>query len=312
MKNVKKIVSAVLAMVIACSAAVCAFGADVIGTDRAKDIALEHAGVSADVVFITAKLDYDDGMKIYEVEFVASGYEYDYDINAYTGKVISFDKERDDDYRKPTAAPSAPTAPATKNYIGADAAKQAALAHAGVDAAVALYVKAEFDYDDGVAKYDVEFYADSYEYDYDINALNGEVIGHSKELEGRKPAAPAASKPQTADNSAASTESKPQTVDNSVASEASKAQYIGVEKAKEIALAAAGLEASQVKFKKARLDYDDGVARYDIEFRSGRTHEYDYEINAITGEITDYDFDIENEFSFLSIFSFLARLFGIR
>ena len=67
-------------------------------------------------------------------------------------------------------------------------------------------------------------------------------------------------------------------------------KFIGKAKAKKIALKDAGLSASQVWFKKAKLDYDDGRYIYDIEFMHGYT-EYDYEIHASKGRILDRDID---------------------
>ena len=42
------------------------------------------------------KLDWDDGMSIYEIEFKAGGYEYSYEVDATTGSIVEFDKEWDD------------------------------------------------------------------------------------------------------------------------------------------------------------------------------------------------------------------------
>lgn len=68
---------------------------------------------------------------------------------------------------------------------------------------------------------------------------------------------------------------------------------ITLEEAKAAALNAAGLSESDVTFTKAKLDYDDGILVYDIEFRYGTT-EYEYEINAATGAVVSYDVDIDD------------------
>ena len=68
-----------------------------ISADKAKSIAFEHASVkAADVKFSKAELDRDDMVVHYDVEFVYGKYEYEYEINAETGKVIAFDKEFND------------------------------------------------------------------------------------------------------------------------------------------------------------------------------------------------------------------------
>ena len=67
-----------------------------IGVDRAKSIALGHAGVSASSVsFSKAKLDDDDGRGVYEIEFYVGNTEYDYKIDAYSGGIIVYDIDRD-------------------------------------------------------------------------------------------------------------------------------------------------------------------------------------------------------------------------
>ena len=68
---------------------------------------------------------------------------------------------------------------------------------------------------------------------------------------------------------------------------------ISLEQAKAIALQDAQLTAEQVTFVKERKESDDGRAVYDIEFYSG-TQEFDYEIDARSGAITEKDFDIDD------------------
>ena len=66
-----------------------------ISADRAKQIALNDAGVKeANAVFLRANLDWDDGRMKYEVEFYSGTTEYDYDIDAVTGAILSSDREQ--------------------------------------------------------------------------------------------------------------------------------------------------------------------------------------------------------------------------
>ena len=65
--------------------------------EEAEKIALEHAGVSADQVQrLRTELDYERGKPEYEVDFHIDRIEYDYEIDAQTGKIISWDKDWDD------------------------------------------------------------------------------------------------------------------------------------------------------------------------------------------------------------------------
>ena len=67
---------------------------DHITAKRAQEIALEHANLTAsEVVMEKIELDYDDGIYVYEVEFVSGGYEYEYKIDAKTGEILESEKE---------------------------------------------------------------------------------------------------------------------------------------------------------------------------------------------------------------------------
>jgi len=72
----------------------------------------------------------------------------------------------------------------------------------------------------------------------------------------------------------------------------SKANDIGEEKARELALADAGLVADEVTFIKSSLEFDDGKKLYNVEFYTPDYTEYDYEINAESGKIISKDKDI--------------------
>jgi len=68
-----------------------------IGVDKAKSIALKHAGLSSSsVVFTTAKFDTDDGQKVYEIEFMNGNVEYEYELRATDGTILDYDMDYDD------------------------------------------------------------------------------------------------------------------------------------------------------------------------------------------------------------------------
>ncbi len=67
-----------------------------ITANEATEAALKHAGLDkSQVRDIDVDLDRDNGRLIYEVDFNSGNTEYDYDINAETGEVISADKSKD-------------------------------------------------------------------------------------------------------------------------------------------------------------------------------------------------------------------------
>ncbi len=60
--------------------------------DKALSIALKHANLKKEqIVLKKSKRDIDDGIAQYEIEFYANGKEYEYDINAATGSIMSFE-----------------------------------------------------------------------------------------------------------------------------------------------------------------------------------------------------------------------------
>ena len=164
-----------------------------IGIEKAKEIAMSHAGVSAgSVSFVKAKIDTEDGVKVYDIEFYSGNVEYDYEINAATGAIVSFDQDIEN-YEIPTQPQSAaPTQAATQpqaaaptqaasSVISVDKAKQIALSHAGVSGA--SFKKVKLDKDDGVRVYEIEFKVGNVEYDYDIDASSGAIISSSSEID---------------------------------------------------------------------------------------------------------------------------------
>ena len=68
--------------------------------------------------------------------------------------------------------------------------------------------------------------------------------------------------------------------------------YIGEAEAKRIALAHAGVSEGSIREFECELDREDGIMVYEIDFECGN-YEYEYEINAATGEIVKYDIEEE-------------------
>lgn len=68
-----------------------------IGNAKAESIALQHAGLQrSQVRDFECKLDKEHGALVYDVDFNYGGYEYEYEIDAYSGGILNVDKSRDD------------------------------------------------------------------------------------------------------------------------------------------------------------------------------------------------------------------------
>ena len=139
--------------------------------DEAQSIALDHAGVSASKA-ANMKVEYDKEDGKYDVDFRYGSYEYDYEIHHTSGKVISHDREYDAPPEKATEKA------AESSKIGKDKAKDIALNHAGLSADHVRVLQVEYDKDDGVPVYEVEFEFGSREYNYEIHAETGKIRSH--------------------------------------------------------------------------------------------------------------------------------------
>lgn len=207
--------------------AVCYLSFGTLSNEAAESIALSHAGVSAEEVnFIHADRDFDDGVLHYNVEFNVGSMEYDYEIHAKTGEVLSAEKDGPDgdDYHvnetsgnsnqdvKVDVGKTEENAGQNKadenngkentseKNQGADAnggntagegsyavkitkeeAEAIALAHAGLTADQVRFDHTEYDGDDRYPEYEIEFYCDGWEYQYEVHAETGEILQSEKE-----------------------------------------------------------------------------------------------------------------------------------
>lgn len=141
----------------------------VLSLEDAKAKALAHAGAAAEnAIFAKEKLDWDDGRQVYEFEFYVGDYEYDYELDAKTGEILSSEQEA-----VKSGTPAAGT-------ITRDKAQETALAK--VPGAKAEHiVKLELDRDDGRMIYEVEIIYNTREYDLEISAADGTILKFESE-----------------------------------------------------------------------------------------------------------------------------------
>lgn len=66
-------------------------------SEQALAKALAHVGVNRSSVYdLETELDDDDGVQLWEIEFKAGNYEYEFDINAWSGAIIDWESDTDD------------------------------------------------------------------------------------------------------------------------------------------------------------------------------------------------------------------------
>lgn len=160
-----------------------------------------------------------------------------------------------------------------QTLISLDEAKRIAFEHAGVDGSQAQFDDEELDSDDGVLKYELEFNVGRNEYEYDIEAFTGEILKYEQDIKddaGR----------QTSD-------------DGRTSSPRQETKQLTEEEALNIALDHVGLTRSQVNIEDLELDTDDGRLKWEINFKSNN-REYEFDIDARTGEIFDFKEEVED------------------
>lgn len=156
------------------------------------------------------------------------------------------------------------TAPDTTadGSITLEQAKTIALNDAGLTQAD--FKKARQDYDDGRNVYEIEFVADSREYEYKIDSSTGRILDIDIDYNNKNY--------DNKDNSS-------DTAYNITAAEAESA-----------ALNSAGVSRSDVKYIYSYIDNDDKKTVYEVEFAVNNT-KYEYKIDTSNGTILEQDIE---------------------
>ena len=136
--------------------------------NQAKQIALDHAGVAeSDTSFLWVKPDYEDGVAVYEVEFyvASTNTEYDYEIEAATGSIRSYDYDAEN-YR-----------PGQQGVTGETKSEQEIrdIALAKVPGATEKDIRLKLDHDDGRLLYEGKIVYQGMEYEFEIDAYSGAI-----------------------------------------------------------------------------------------------------------------------------------------
>lgn len=146
--------------------------------EDAKAVALAKAQVEATDVFITQQSeDWDDGQRIYEIEFISGDKEYEYEIDAETGDILKESTQ---------VLSGGKTSLDTGLYLTMDSAIEKATAQAGLSLAQVSLTDFEFDFDDGRAEYELKFTADGQTYKVEMDAQTGEILKYEVKTGSKK------------------------------------------------------------------------------------------------------------------------------
>ncbi len=174
-----------------------------IGKDKAADIALEDASLSeSDVTRLRISKDTDNGKGIYEVEFTMNTTEYEYEILASNGDILSADFKELQGSSDPQPQgsndpqPQGSSDPQPQGSGSHDSSNHGAVPQADVQisseqasklaldrvpGATEQDLKIELDYDDGYYKYEGDIIYDQKEYEFEIDANTGDFLEWKEE-----------------------------------------------------------------------------------------------------------------------------------
>jgi uncharacterized membrane protein YkoI len=229
-----------------------------IGEEQALANACLYVGLEISDVELTepVELEFENGRMVYDIEFRKDDVKYDFEVDAVSGEVVSFEEKQKS--KGTVTEPQVTPVPAAVD-IGQERALEIALAHANVPGSEAMVQEIKKKHENGVEYYEIEFFDDEFEYDYKVNSATGAIMKAEKERDDD-------AVPEKAGTSSQS------------------AETIGKEKAKEIALRHAGISASAAKKLKCELDREQGKLVYEVEFKTDG-YEFEYTIDAGTGNI---------------------------
>lgn len=145
-----------------------------VSIEQAKEIALNHANKTADQVqFVKSKQDWEHGRSVYEIEFIyqeGSNYiEYDYEIDASTGQILSYDYDIENYQQYKQIIDQANV------NISEETAKNIALERVPGASYSNIY-KFKLEFDDTRWEYEGKIIYDSYEYEFEIDANTGNIL----------------------------------------------------------------------------------------------------------------------------------------
>lgn len=157
--------------VVSVSEAESSANSNLISEDEAKNIALQDAGLTEDGISgIRIRLEKDDGIQQYEVEFYAGDKEYDYEIDAVSGNILSKDMDIEDDFQSTGSL---------NVSVSEEQAKKTALKE--VSGAGENDIKIHLDKDDGKAVYEGSIVYKERKYEFEIDAESGKILEWEEE-----------------------------------------------------------------------------------------------------------------------------------
>lgn len=157
--------------------------------ETAVSAALKHAKVSEkDADVYKARIEELRGTSVYIIGFTDGDADYEYEVNALTGKVEGWERLRSGETEASADAASVSESSGISNaassnlpeLIDVQAAKLTAYSHAGIAEKDAQSVKSALRLDGLKLVYEIQFSADKFDYDYTVDAVSGDIVSSAK------------------------------------------------------------------------------------------------------------------------------------
>lgn len=134
--------------------------------EEAKEIVLNYVNLDeSDVTFTKVKIDRENGKTVYEIDLFDDNNKYEIYVDVSTKEIAKYSKE-----------PLKSNTTTNNNYISNDKAKQLVLEHAKLDETNVRWHKVELDIDYNIKTYEIEFFYNNLEYEYEVDAINGSIL----------------------------------------------------------------------------------------------------------------------------------------
>ncbi|MBE5888164.1 MAG: hypothetical protein E7283_04930 [Lachnospiraceae bacterium] len=306
-----------------------------LGKAKALELAYAHAAVVVEnVVDAEVDMDYEDGIMVYEIEFYADGYEYEYKLNAITGEILVSEKseepEEDDgaqipdeevtpeegqnpdeettpDEVKPGEQESPDKTPGKEDNkdhpsrIGRGNAKKIAMNHAGFTRDKLRDLECDFDEEDGKYVYKVEFEVDGVEYTYVIDVNSGEILHIETETEedddddNRKPGNNNSGNEKPGQGQKPDAGQRPGAGQNKDEEQRPVDKPQIIQKEKVLAMVLKDANVTMKEVKDLKCELEEEDGAYCYEIEfEVKNVEYEYKVDALTGEILEVNKETED------------------
>ena len=270
--------------------------------ENAVGIVMTDAGLTEDAVTFSKKMqDYDDGIKIYEIDFIVPGeMKYEYTLDVENRSILAQEKEpweAEDDAEYQNLINE------EINYFDYDAddvidVMVDSMYYAFTEAGLpddAVLCKLGMEYDDGMILFKIGMLSpEAGKVEFEFDARKNELLTTEKEA---WEADDKVVYDKFLAEEAAYEDAENGDIDKSAPEDAAPAPADAEftdEDAKQTALEDAGFSEDEVTMKECHLDVDDGIEQFEVSFIGPDGKEYEYEISAADGQILSKDAEYDD------------------